>query len=45
MSSCMNLNTCVEWEDVIQWSINALHGGRLKFSFCKFSFGVVMYHL
>jgi hypothetical protein len=45
MSSCMNLNMCVEWEDVIQWSVNALQGGGLKFCLCKLSFGVVMYHL
>jgi hypothetical protein len=45
MSSCMNLNMCLEWEDVIQWNINALQGGRLNFSLCKLSFGVVMYHL
>ncbi len=46
MSSCMNLNMCVEWEDIIQWTFSALQGGRLKFiSLCKLSFGVVMYHL
>jgi len=45
MSSSLNLNVCLEWEDVIQWNINALQDGRLKFSLCKLSFEVVMYYL
>lgn len=38
LSSCLILDPCDEWDDVIQWSINDLKGGGLKAILYKLRF-------
>lgn len=45
IKSCMVLNPCVEWKEVIQWSIDNLQSKNIKTSLYKLSFWACVYHL
>jgi len=45
LRSRLILDPCVEWDDVIQWSISELKSGGLKSILCKLSISAVVYHL
>lgn len=45
LRSCLILDPCVEWDDVIQWSISGLKSGGLKSVLSKLSISAVVYHL
>ncbi len=45
MSSCLIFDPLEDWEDVVKWSVEVLHGKSLKISLCKLSIGAAVYHL